>query len=455
MPRSAAHLRAAEDAARESQASLVASVTGIMPPFAAGTAYYFATCPRGLEALLCDELAVLGAQGVAEVPGGVKFEGDEAIGQRANLNSRLASRILRKITQLDYRDEHDIYDVAVRIDWPALFDVQCTLRIDVVGRNSPVRSLEFTTLRIKDAVCDRFREVTGERPSIDTAAPDVRLHAFLDETTATLYDDLSGDTLFKRGWRQDKVAAPLRENLAAGMLALAGWTPGMPLLDPFCGSGTIAIEAAHIALGRAAGLSRHFGFEQHNGFDAQGWHAMREAALDRIQEPADLDIRASDISPRAVGITRENIKRARVPLQVATADARTVQPWGEVPGLLIGNPPYGARAQFRNVRVADREHRGPEGFRRAEAELQDDGESLLDDFGPGASPDGATADDFWAEFAANLKRHFAGWRVALISSDLDLPRRMRLKPARKVVLYNGALECRLFIFDIVEGSNRG
>jgi putative N6-adenine-specific DNA methylase len=131
-----------------------------------------------------------------------------------------------------------------------------------------------------------------------------------------------------------------------------------------------------------------------------------------------------------------------------------VQPWTDTPGLLIGNPPYGARAQFRNVRTGEHNSRGPEGFRRAEAELQDEGESLLDDFGPGASPDGATADAFWTDFAANLKRHFAGWRVALISSDLDLPKRMRLKPSRKVVLFNGALECRLFIFEIVAGSNR-
>ncbi|CAN5376602.1 class I SAM-dependent RNA methyltransferase [soil metagenome] len=393
---------------------------GFRPPFPAGVQTYFATSPRGLEAALAGELTAIGAAAIRAVPGGVMFEGDVPLGWRANLESRLASRILRRIFEFDYRDEHDVHRAASTIDWPALFDVGQTLRIDVVGRHSPLTSLDFTTLRIKDAICDLFRDRFDARPSIDTVAPDVRIHAFLDERRGTLYADLSGDTLFKRGWRDDKVAAPLRENLACGLLDLAGWTPDLPLIDPFCGSGTIAIEAAHIVQRRSPGLSRTFGFERLAGFDRSAWVAMREEALARFEPKDKLAIAASDIAPRAIGATRENKKRAHTVFAASVGDARTVASPFDAPGLLIANPPYGERAELR-----------------------------------GDDPDEAITDDgFWAEFAANLKRGFPGWKVAILTSDFDLPKRMRLKPSRRHVLFNGAIECRLFVFEMVSGSNR-
>jgi putative N6-adenine-specific DNA methylase len=205
---------------------------------------YFAPCPRGLEETLVVELSRLGALRVAAVPGGVGFGGDLAVGYRANLESRVASRILLSLGEGRYANEQDIYAFVKAIDWPALFSVDRTLRVDVSAIRSPLRSLEFATLRVKDAICDRFREKQGVRPSVDTVTPDVRVQLFLTVDSMTLYLDLSGDPLFKRGWREDSGEAPLRENLAAGMVALSGWQPGTPFLDPMCGSGTIAIEAA-------------------------------------------------------------------------------------------------------------------------------------------------------------------------------------------------------------------
>ncbi len=396
------------------------SKAGTRAPFQGGVQQYFATSPRGLEGALAGELTAIGASAVAPVAGGVLFQGDVPLGWIANLESRIASRILRRIFEFDYRDEHDVHRAAATIDWPALFDVERTLRIDVVGRHSPLTSLDFTTLRIKDAICDLFTERMGVRPDIDTAAPDVRIHAFLDERRGTLYADLSGEALFKRGWRDDKVAAPLRENLACGLLDLCGWTPGMPLIDPFCGSGTIPIEAAQIVQRRAPGLNRHFGFERLAGFDREAWTQLRDDALQRYDLTAKLEIAGSDASGLAVETTRANQRRATTKFAVTQRDARAIEPVFDTPGLVLGNPPYGERAELRDA----------------------DSGAMLD------------PDAFWAEFAANLKRRFAGWRVGLITSDLDLPRRMRLKASRRHVLFNGAIECRLFVFEIVAGSNR-
>ncbi len=175
-----------------------------------------------------------------------------------------------------------------------------TLRVDVTAIKSPLRSLEFATLRVKDAICDRLRDVSGARPSIDTVAPDVRVFAFITATDCTLYLDTSGDPLFKRGWRLDKGAAPLRENLAAGILRLTGWVPGTPLYDPMCGSGTFLAEAAQVALNIAPGVERRFGFEKLRQYDAGAWRTLRTAAVDAKRAAhgsrADLQIFGSDIS---------------------------------------------------------------------------------------------------------------------------------------------------------------
>ncbi len=380
----------------------------------APTLRLFAPCPRGLEDALAAELVALGATVVARPPGGVAFDGDQAIAYRANLHARIASRVLVRIAQGAYRDEDDLYRLASAHGWEAVFRPDQTLRVDVSAIRSPLQSLNFATLRIKDAIVDRMRNATGERPSIDTRHPDVRVFAFLDATEATLYLDLSGEPLFKRGWRQrdDKGEAPLKENLAAGLLALSGWTPETPLLDPFCGSGTIVIEAAQAALDIAPGASRSFGFEKLADFDATLWSGLRSDAIRRSRRAsAPLPIAASDIDPRAIEQARMNLSRAGLGSDAVALICRDFAgslPPFERPGLIVCNPPYGERVAL----------------------------------------EGAAEQGGFAEFAATLRDGFAGWRACVLTSDRALPRQLGMKERRKWPLYNGALECRLFVFDI-------
>jgi putative N6-adenine-specific DNA methylase len=380
------------------------------------TQRYFAPCPRGLEASLGAELAALGAHDVQPVDGGVAFAGDLALAYRANLESRLASRVLWRVGGFPYRDERELYERVHAIDWTRHFEPRRTLRVDVAATRSPLPSLEFATLRVKDAVCDRFRADRGMRPSVDKRAPDVRVHVHLTEREASVYLDTSGEPLFKRGYRRDSEEAPLRENLAAGLLALARWTPGQPLLDPMCGSGTIAIEAALIAAERAPGIGRTFGFQKLAWYDGPTWQRIRQAARDRIRSaPATPWIGASDVARAALARTAANLRAAHVEpfVRVEEADVLT-RAAPAASGLLLANPPYGVRL--------------------AEAQA---------------------LEAFYPRLGDALKRRFGGWTAGLFSGDLRLAKLIGLKPARRIPLWNGAIECRLFLFPLVAGSARG
>ena len=381
---------------------------------------FFAVCPRGLAPVLADELKRTGATDVRLESGGVGFAGTMRTGYAANLHSRIASRVLWQVGRRGYRNEQHLYDATQEVRWQDLMTPQQTLRVDVTASRSPLASLEFAMLRIKDGIVDRMREVAGERPSIDRAQPDVRVFGFLDASTVTLYVDLSGEPLFKRGWRADKGEAPLKENLAAGLLALAGWTPDVPLLDPFCGSGTIVIEAATIASGRAPGLNRRFAFERLKGFDSHAWRQLKDAARASVRDDATAVLRGSDISTRVVEQAVENARLAGLErwladgrLAFAATDARQVEPPAEH-GLIVSNPPYGEQS----------------------------------------APRSATVPRMMADVATRLKQSFAGWDAWLLTSDRDLPGQMRLQETRKPVLYNGPLECRFFRFTLVKGGYR-
>ncbi len=387
--------------------------------------HWFAPCPRGLEPALVEELNACDAQRIQPTAGGVAFAGAADLAYRVNLRSRVTSRVLRRVAEAPYQQEDDIFRLASSVNWRAWFNTDNTIKVETVGIKSPLRSLDFITLRVKDAICDQFRKATGARPSVNTEAPDVRIHVFLTERHATLYLDTSGENLFKRGWRLEKGLAPLRENLAAGLLHLAGWNGSQPLIDPFCGSGTIAIEAAHIAQHIAPGIARPFGFEKLKNFDRGLWRQLKTEAEQQRLERCPVPILANDISGKACGMTSQNAKRAGVEIQVSMLDARELRPLSDQPGLILGNPPYGERIGLRHGQ-----------------EVQSADSSAI--------PDAA----FYAEFASTLKKHFAGWRVALISNDMNLPRQLRLQPKRKIPVFNGALECRLFIFDMIAGSNR-
>ncbi|GGE62129.1 THUMP domain-containing class I SAM-dependent RNA methyltransferase [Massilia psychrophila] len=390
-------------------------------------ASYFCPCPRGMEAALAEELGEIALQSTTmkvhnQVPGGVHCSGHLLDSYLVNLHSRIASRVLMRIAHASYANENDIYDLTLAQPWEDWFGVDHTIRVDVTAIKSPLRSLEFTTLKIKDAVCDRFRDLVGKRPSVNTGEPDIRIVGFLDQRNFTVYLDTSGEALFKRGWREETGDAPLRENLAAGMLRVAGWKPGTVLFDPMCGSGTILIEAAQIVQGTPPGMRRSFAFEKFNGFVAAPWQAMKAAVKPNVL-PLEPTIFGSDISGDMIEMTRHNLRIAGITFEVPLKqiEAQEVKPPTAQPGILLTNPPYGERIGVR-------------------------GDSTM--------PADEMSVSFYAALGTTLKQRFAGWTVFLFTADLTLPKLLRLKEARKTPFFNGALECRLFRFDMVAGYNR-
>ena len=405
----------------------------------------FLPCAAGVETLLVDEVRRLLPQARVEAGrGGVALEGAVRDVMILNLESRLAQRVLVEVAEGAYGSEDDLYALARSVDWRLWITPRQTLRVDTTARRSPLRSLNFATLRVKDGVCDMLRDATGERPSVDTRQPDLPLALHLGPERAILYVDTSGEPLFKRGWRVDKGDAPLKETLAAAMLAAAGWRgsadAGGALHDPCCGSGTIAIEAAQIARGMAAGQLRHFAFERLLPFAsaASEWRQLKADALARVHASA-VPIHASDVSFRMVDFARRNAERAGVADAIAFNGGDALErPAPLLPaglgGTLMVNPPYGERIEVFGKA-------GRPGAARPSAE------------------DRATPDDFFVRLAAHWKRAYTArpdehWTAWVLSPDLDLPRTMRLKASRRVPMWNGPIECRLLRFDLVAGSMR-
>jgi len=377
----------------------------------------FTPCPQGLETALAQELQALGFASARAVRAGCHVQADWHGVQRINLFSRLATRVLVKLSSAPVSHEDDILTLARQTPWEHWFGPEHSLRVDTSAVRSPMKSLHYCNLRAKDGICDRLREHEGARPDIDTVRPDARVHLFLDERSATLYLDTSGESLFKRGWRLDKGQAPIRENLAAGMLALAGWQPHAPLLDPFCGSGTILIEAACKALGMPPGIMRPFAFERLRGHERAAWFAYKDAQRDQANERQRQDlgqlsapIIGVDVDTAALAAAQANARRAGLGgdlIQFHAGNACEVLPPADrAAGWIVTNPPYGER------------------LNAADAQL-------------------------WTDWASHLKQHYSGWQVHVISNDLRLPQHMRLQAKRRHPLHNGALDCRLFSFDMV------
>lgn len=375
---------------------------------------YFATCPRGLEALLANELKQSGARDIKPTDGGVAFAGNLAVCYHANLHSRIATRILIQVGRGQYANEDDLYQAAYTINWPNWFDVKHDFMVKVTGVKCPLKSLEFATLRIKDAVCDKFRLAVNARPYIDTKTPAVRVHAYLTADRYQFYIDSSGNALYQRGNRKAIIEAPLRENLAAGILQLTGWQPGQALLDPMCGSGTFLLEAAMMALNIPPGFNRNFGFEKLKNFESDTWKRIKNSAQKAVKLTGFQRIYGSDMDLRAVRVTKQNLEAAGMleAVQVSHLEFTALVPPADS-GIMVVNPPYG-------VRIGEDE---------ALAEL-------------------------YPQMSATLKTKFAGWNAYFLSNDLRMPKLMRLSPSKKTPLFNGPLECRLFEIKMVSGSNR-
>jgi putative N6-adenine-specific DNA methylase len=392
----------------------------------------FLPCAAGVEGFLADEvhrLTGLAGDDLLTGRGGVVVRGSWREAMRLNLHSRLAQRVLVQLSHTPYRSEQDLYEAAGAVAWEMWFTHRETFKVEITAQHSPLKSLNFAALKIKDAVADRFRDKSGERPSVDTQWPQVRIYAHLTSDSATLYIDTSGEPLFKRGWREDKGEAPLKETLAAAMIAASGWDGTVPLYDPCCGSGTIAIEAAQVACNIAPGQLRRFGFEKLLPYQEHVWKALWEEAKAQQRAPT-APVFGSDVAFRMVDFAQRNAQRAGVAdvVQLRGGDALQRLPPSDHPGVMLVNPPYGERIETAGV--AGRSRGGRE---RA---------------------DGDDGGDFFNQLAAHWKKNFPGWTAWLLTPDLKLPSRMRLKESRRVPMWNGPIECRLFRFDMIKGSAR-
>lgn len=389
----------------------------------------FAVCPSGLEEILLTELC--SQPGITEASagrGGVWFRAEASAIARANLWCRIPTRILLALDQFRLRRAEDLLEAASRVPWEQYFGPDQTFRVDVNQARRPLFDLapNFAVLKIKDGVCDRFRELTGRRPSIETQIPDQRLWLFIDGEKATLSMDTSGEPLFKRGWRMAKGEAPLRENLAAALVAVANWQPEQPLLDPFCGSGTLLLEALQRAAGLAPGYlpsrPRSFSCEHWGARTAFGkidWRALRDEcqaawhAADHWAPLTQLRVTGRDTHSEVLKAAKANAARA-LPSALAekitwqVADFLNTDAPGES-GLLITNPPYGERLDLLGL----------------ENERQ---------------------------FSAILKQHYAGWTAWILAHDLKFDSTIRLKATRRMPVFNGDLECRWMRFDMVSGG---
>ena len=416
----------------------------------------FVPCAAGVESFLAYEVAQitgLPAGDMQTLRGGVQLQASWRAALQLNLHSRLGMRVLIQLAHQPYASEDDIYNAASSVAWEMWFTPKQSFRVEITAQHSPLKSLNFATLRVKDAIADRFRDKSGVRPDVDTQRPDVRVHVHLTDKMLTLYLDTTGEPLFKRGWREDKGDAPLKETLAAAMLAASGWsmpiltapgeTPlavpsvagveqGLPLYDPCCGSGTIVIEAAQIACRMAAGLQRRFGFEKLRMFDAHVWRQLQDEARAQVCEPRAA-VYGSDLAFRMVDFAKRNAERAGVvsAIELRGGDALQRMPPTDVSGVMLVNPPYGERIEAGGVAGAASMARSG----REVGQVEDGGE-------------------FFSQLASHWKKNYAGWRAWVLTPDLKLPGRMRLKESRRVPMWNGPIECRMFRFDLMAGSAR-
>jgi putative N6-adenine-specific DNA methylase len=410
----------------------------------------FLPCAAGVEDYLAPEaLRITGLPPgcVTKQRGGVAVRTSLNDAMRLNLYCRLAQRVLVLVSFTEYRNENDIYRAAMAVQWERWFTPRESIKIEVTAQHSPLTSLNFAALKVKDAVCDRFREVAnGVRPNVDTQWPDVRIYAHLTTDNCSLYIDTSGEPLFKRGWREDKGDAPLKETLAAAMIAASGWADGdadlMPLYDPCCGSGTIAIEAAQIACNIAAGSLRRFAFEKFVPFRHQVWADMKKEAAEAVVKPEPGQqalIYGSDVSHRMVDFAERNAQRAGVAdvIEFRGGDALQRMPPIAGGGVMLLNPPYGERIGIGGV--------------AGDGRFAASGEGAQPRFGARELAETEEGGEFFTQLASHWKKNFSGWQAWVLTPDLKLPGKMRLKESRRVPMWNGPLECRLFKFDMVAG----
>ncbi|MBI5528701.1 MAG: RNA methyltransferase [Deltaproteobacteria bacterium] len=424
----------------------------------------FAAAPRGVEAVTVRELEALGATGVETDFGGVHFEGDTALLCRANLCLRTATRVLVTLKTFSAANKVMLYDQVRRIRWDEHLTPSMTFAVDVKmasrptthdsrhranresqipNPKSPDRRLtphasrlmpdfppHFAALKIKDAIADEMRKLTGARPDVDTKDPDVRVHAYLSGSRCTISLDSSGKSLHERGYRTKDTGAPLKEALAAAIVGLSGWDGETPLLDPMCGSGTLVIEAAMKALNIPPGLKRkQFGFMRWPGFDHKLWQDVLSQARAGIIEKPRQPILGFDSDPEAIKASIENAGAAGVAHAVTFArrPIENLRPAGDRPGIIIMNPPYGMRLTTP-----------------AKSQIPNPGSRLDSDMQPAAY----SLQPLYQSIGDVLKHHMKGWTAFIFTGNPETVKQIGLRTSKRITLFNGPLECRLLRYDL-------
>lgn len=372
------------------------------------TIEYYAPCSLGMEDVLHLELEALGASRCREMRGGVAFCGDRVFGYKANLWLRTAIRVQEKVFQGKVRDDDELYNLVQRVDWSRYMSVDQTLAIDASVRDSGITHSQYAARKCKDAIVDQFRERLGKRPNVDTSEPDLPLKITILGNVATIYRNLSGDSLHKRGWRPIQVKSPLNEALAAGLLIMSRWDQRSPIVDPMCGSGTFLIEAACMATDRAPGLARMFPFETWPDFEEAAWRELRADAESRIVRELDFPIEGSDRHAGAISLAKKGAEVAGVHelIEFTVADARRFRP-SVPPAAVVVNPPYGDRLG--------------------------EGDDLL---------------DTWDALGNFFHEQCRGAMAHVLCGNPDLPKRLGLRSSRKIPVKNGGIDCRWLRYEI-------
>ncbi|HLN52884.1 MAG TPA: class I SAM-dependent RNA methyltransferase [Lentimicrobium sp.] len=374
---------------------------------------FLAKSPAGLEEVLAQELSKLGASSIEILKRAVSFDGDQKLLYKANYHLRTALRVLVPVKQFTFNTENEYYDRIRAINWEYYIENSQTLAIDSTISDSIFTHSHFVSQRTKDAIADRFRERTGNRPSVDLENPDLRINIHIYRDTVNVSLDSSGASLHKRGYHSMNAEAPLSEVLGAGMIMLTGWNGESNFIDWMCGSGTLLIEAAMIAMNLPAGQFRdEFGFMKWKDFSPELWRQVKEEALDQ-QKDTDIEILGSDISAKNLKAAEINIRNASLhkDIRLKVADFKDIRP-PQGKGILVSNPPYGERIQVDELH------------------------------------------DLYKEMGNALKRNFEGYQAWLISSDQRALKLIGLRPMAKKVLWNGQLECRFVGFDLYHGSKK-
>jgi 23S rRNA G2445 N2-methylase RlmL len=370
---------------------------------------FFASAPQGIAEPLKQELIEMGLKVVDMSPGGVAFESSWEGCYRANLCSRLASRILKPVLDFIAYQPEELYTQIQKHDFTKYIKPTQTLCVDVVVRDSKLADQRFVAMKVKDAVVDQFREKFGIRPDVDNKDPDLRIHVRANKNSFAVSVDTSGNSLFQRGYRKEAVEAPLKENLAAGLFKLTEWDQKSPLVDFMCGSGTFLVEAAMMALNMAPGIHRHkFGFQKWLNFDRGVWDGLVNEVIEAEKTELDFELFGYDIDRKAILKAKENAKRAGVEhvIQFKSEPVATVEPPVEK-GMAIVNPPYGTR-------IGDEDN----------------------------------LKDVYRDLGYTLKHRFKGWDCWILSGNKDLIMDLKLKSTRRHFVFNGAIECRFLKYSM-------